>query len=167
LVGNVTGLNALKDTSNEVLQNLYGEGRKFAGGGAARHVERTEGFFKGLGLEGEDREAYISDMAKSGVAFVRTGVGWCIRNHTKPPVLNEIQPPCIGDLNCNPHTCKHSVVPESRKSDVISRYLNALKMLNSPEQTHLKSHWEAERDAYEAMLQQLGIEPKNLESADV
>jgi integrase len=165
LVGNVTGLNALKDTNNEILQSLYGEGHKFAGGGAALHVERTEGFFKGLGLEGEEREAYITEMAESGVALMRMGVGWCVRNHTKPPVLNEIQPPCIGDLNCNPHTCKYSVVPESRKSDVINRYLNALKMLNTPDQAHLKSHWEAERDAFAAMLQQLGIDPESLESA--
>lgn len=166
LIGNVTGLNALKNTNNEILQSLYGEGRKFAGGGAALHVERTEGFFKGLGLEGEEREAYITNMAKSGVALVRTGVGWCGRNHTKPPVPNEVLPPCIGDLNCNPHTCKHSIVPESRKSDVISHYLNAIKMLKSPDQAHLKSHWEAKRDAYAAMLKDLGIDPESLERDD-
>src|SRR6185295_7775412 len=54
LVGNATGLLALKGANFDIIQDLYGEGRKFAGGGAALHVRRTEAFFRGIGLEGED-----------------------------------------------------------------------------------------------------------------
>jgi hypothetical protein len=166
LVRNATGLNALKDARYEIVQDLYGEGRKFAGGGAALHVERTEAFFQGIGLEGSARRAYLEEFAKSGVVVIRTGVGWCTRNHVDPQKLKDAPPPCIGDLQCNPHTCKYSVVPESRKSEVIRNYLNALQKINSPSQAFLKAHWEAERDSYAAMLRQLGIDPDKLLKED-
>jgi integrase len=165
LLGTATGLNAMKDANLFLAIDLYGQDQRFAGGGAALHVERTEAFFRGIGLEGDAREKYIEKLARSGVNAIRTGVGWCVRNHVDPEKLKESPPPCIGDLNCNPHTCVHSVVPESRKSEVIARYRNAAKQLASPDQSHLTSHWQAELDAYSAMLQQLGVDPKSLPAA--
>lgn len=162
LVGNATGLRALKNANVEVAIDLYGEGRRFAGGGAALHVERTEAFFRGIGLEGKAREKYIEKLSESGGSEIRTGVGVCLRNHVDPQKLKEAPPPCIGDLNCNPHSCVYSVVPEGRKADVIARYRYADKQLGSPDQRHLRSHWEAELRAYAAMLQQLGIDPTTL-----
>jgi hypothetical protein len=94
-------------------------------------------------------------------------VGWCVRNHVDPQKLKEAPPPCIGDLNCNPHTCTHSVVPESRKADVIARYRYAAKQLASPDQVHLIPHWEAELAAYGAMLEKLGIDPQELPVAGI
>ncbi len=160
LVGNSVGLHAIRQANKSVANDLYGQGKRFAGGGAALHVEKTEAFFRGIGLEGKAREKYIEKLARSGVNAIRTGVGWCVRNHVDPQKLKEAPPPCIGDLNCNPHTCTHSVVPESRKSEVIARYRNAAKQLASPDQSHLTSHWQAELDAYSAMLQQLGLDPR-------
>jgi integrase len=162
IVENATGLNAMKDAKLQVVHALYGEGRKFAGGGAAIHVERTEGFFAGQGLYGESRENYLNKFAEFGGTMIRTGVGWCIRNHVDPRKLKEELPPCIGDLNCNPHTCSHSVVPESRAADVIDQYRNAVKNLNSPDQTHLRKHWEFERNSFASMLKQLGYDPENI-----
>jgi len=165
IVANATGLRALRDANVEVAKDLYGEGRRFAGGGAALHIKRTEGFFRGIGLEGKDREKYIEKLSESGGTEIRTGVGFCLRNHVDPKKLAEAPPPCIGDLQCNPHTCTHSVVPESRKAEVIARYRNAAKQLDSSDQSHLRSHWEAELNAFAAMLQQLGIDHQNLPSA--
>ncbi len=162
LVANASGLNAVRRASSEILHDIYGSNRNFAGGGAARHVERTEAFFTGLGLEGKDREAYIDNLAKSGVAIVHTAVGWCTRNHVEPKPDEKEVPPCIGDLACNPSACKHSVVPELRKFDVIRYYLNAVNKLESPEQIHLKSYWEKARDSFAAMLRQLGVDPNSL-----
>ncbi|HEY0375750.1 MAG TPA: tyrosine-type recombinase/integrase [Pyrinomonadaceae bacterium] len=162
IVENTTGINAMKDAHLQVVRALYSEGRQFAGGGAAIHVEKTEAFFSGLGLYGKSREKYIEKLAESGRSLIRTGVGWCTRNHVDPRKLKEEAPPCIGDLNCNPHTCKHSVVPESRAADVIDRYRNAVKKLNSPDQAHLKKHWEAERDSFASMLKQLGYDPESV-----
>lgn len=162
LVANATGLNAVNQANSEILHDLYGADRKFAGGGAARHVERTEAFFKGLSLEGKQRGKYIDNLAKSGVAIVPTAVGWCTRNHVESRPDEKEIPPCIGDLACNPSACKHSVVPELRKSDVIRLYLNAVNKLELPDQIHLKSYWEKTRDSYAAMLRQLGIDPNSL-----
>lgn len=122
LVANATGLNAKKAGNIDIANDLCGEGRRFAGGGAVLHIKRTEAFFRGVGLERKDREEYIERLARSGVTAIRTGVGWCVRNHVDPQKLKDAPPPCIGDLNCNPHTCIHSVVPESRKADEIARY---------------------------------------------
>lgn len=162
IVGNATGLNAMKDAKLQVMHALYGEGRKFAGGGAAIHVEKTEAFFAGQGLHGESRKKYINKFVDVGGIMIRTGVGWCIRNHVDPRKLKEEPPPCIGDLNCNPYVCKYSVVPESRAADLIDRYRNAVKNLNSPDQIHLKKHWEAERDSLASMLMQLGYDPESI-----
>jgi hypothetical protein len=162
IVENTTGMNAVKDAKLQVVRALYGEDRKFAGGGAAIHVEKTEAFFVGLGLYGESREKYITKFTEFGGTLIRTGVGWCTRNHVDPLKLKEEPPPCIGDLNCNPYICKYSVVPESRAADVIDQYRNAVKSLNSPNQTHLRKHWEAERDSLSSMLKQLGYDPESL-----
>jgi integrase len=162
IVGNITGLNAIRAAKSQVVHALYGEGRKFAGGGAAIHVERTEGFFKGAGLYGQSRERYINRFIEFGGTTVRTGVGWCTRNHVDPDKLKEDVPPCIGDLNCNPFTCKHSVVPESRLPDILDRYRNAIKKLNSPDQAFLRKHWEKERDSLASMLMQLGQDPERV-----
>jgi hypothetical protein len=162
IVENATGMNAVKDARLQVVRALYGEGRKFAGGGAAIHVERTEAFFAGQGLSGESRVKYINQFAEFGGTLIRTGVGWCTRNHVDPRKLKEEPPPCIGDLNCNPYVCKYSVVPESRVADVIDQYRNAVKNLNSPDQIHLRKHWAAERDSLASMLRQLGYDPESL-----
>lgn len=165
LLGTTIGSYAVKEANVFLAMDLYGPGKKFAGGGAALHIEKTEAFFRGIGLEGKAREKYIEKLARSGVSLIRTGVGWCVRNHVDPQKLKEAPPPCIGDLNCNPHTCSYSVVPESRKSDVIARYLNAAKQLAAPDQSHLTSHWEAELRNLSAMLEQLGVDPKSLPAA--
>ncbi len=165
IVANATGMRAFQAARVKMANDLYGEGRRFAGGGAALHVKRTEAFFKGIGLEGKAREKYIAKLSESGGNEIRTGVGYCLRNHVDPQKLKEAAPPCIGDLNCNPHTCVHSVVPEGRRADVIARYRNAAKQLASPDQSHLKTHWQAELEAYSAMLEQLGIDPQSLPEA--
>jgi integrase len=162
IVENATGLNAVKDAKLQIVRALYGEGRKFAGGGAAIHVERTEAFFAGMGLYGESRRRYLNKFTEFGGTLIRTGVGWCTRNHVDPRKLREEPPPCIGDLNCNPYLCEHSVVPESRAADVIDQYRNAMKKLNSPDQAFLRKHWEAERDSLANMLKQLGYDPESL-----
>ena len=94
--------------------------------------------------------------------LVKTGVGYCTRNHIEP-LKEEGVPPCIGDLNCNPHICKHSVVTESRKDDVIRNYLDAKRKINEPDQIYLKEHWIKVRDSYAAMLEQLDINPEQFE----
>jgi hypothetical protein len=162
IVENATGVNAMKDAKIQVVRALYGEGRRFAGGGAAIHVEKTEAFFAGQGLYGELRERYINKFVEFGGTLIRTGIGWCTRNHVDPSKLKEEPPPCIGDLNCNPYICKHSVVPESRAADVIDQYRNAVKNLNSPDQAFLIKHWKAERDSLASMLKQLGYDPESL-----
>jgi hypothetical protein len=161
IVGNATGLNATRDARLQIVRDLYGEGRKFAGGGAAIHVAKTEAFFRGLGLYGESREKYCVRLTEFGGTLIRTGVGLCTRNHVDPLKLKEDLPPCIGDLNCNPHTCKHSVVPESRLPDIIDRYRYAVKQLSSPDQAFLRSHWEKERDSFASMIRQLGYDPES------
>jgi integrase len=162
IVENATGLNAMKDAKLQVMHALYGEGRKFAGGGAAIHVEKTEAFFSGQGLYGESRGKYIKKYVEFGGSMIRTGVGWCTRNHVDPRKLKEEPPPCIGDLNCNPYACKYSVVPESRAADLIDRYGNAVRNLHSPDQIYLRKHWEAEQDSLASMLRQLGYDPESL-----
>jgi hypothetical protein len=167
IVANAVGLRAFRSAKTKVANDLYGEGRRFAGGGAALHVKRTEAFFAGIGLEGKAREKYIEKFSKSGGNEIRTGVGYCLRNHVDPKKLAEAPPPCIGDLQCNPHTCVHSVVPEGRKADVIARYRYASRQLSSPDQQYLRSHWEAEVAAYAAMLEQLGVDAKAVLSSGI
>jgi integrase len=161
LVGNAVGFNALQSAKYEVLKDLYGEGRRFAGGGAALHVEKTEAFFKGIGLAGRDRNEYILKLTNTGIMPVRTGLGWCTRNHTNPPPEEET-PPCIGDLNCNPHICKHSVVPESRKEELIRNYIDATQKIKQTEYSHLKKYWEQVRNSFASMLQKLGVNTESV-----
>lgn len=161
LLGTATYIETTKEANLEIFKGLFSEDAEFAGGGAEIHKKRSEGFFRGMGLEGEAREEYIRKMAESGITPVRTGIGWCTRNHINSPI-NEDPPPCIGDLNCNPHTCKHSVVPKSRLSDIKRHFFHAVKMLADPDQQFRREYWKATYDSYGAMLRNFGIDLNEL-----
>lgn len=162
LMANATGLNAMMDAKVEVIMDLYGEGKKFAGPAAPAHQQRTEAFFEGQGLHGKDRERYLRGLARSGIQVVKTGIGFCTRNHADPTQLKEYVPPCLGDLECNPHTCKHSLVPERNAPIVINLYKDTMKNLSDPEMAHLQQRNERQKDSLQAMLGQLGIDPEKV-----
>jgi|GEM_PF-2474331 len=94
----------------EVLNDLYGENKLFAGGGGEAHKARIDAWFKGNGLYGENRALYIKKLANSNISLMTTSIGICTYNFIKNE-NGEAPPPCFGDYSCDPD-CPNHVISE-------------------------------------------------------
>ncbi|WP_418607359.1 hypothetical protein ACNSN2_11075 [Pseudoalteromonas sp. US3C1013] len=113
-----------------ILQEIYGENCKFAGGAAETHKARIDTFFSGLGLFGKDREHYIKSLAQKGVEIMPTSIGGCTKNFIVAPKESVKPPPCYGDFQCDPD-CENHLISESCKPALQSRYEMAVKKAGS------------------------------------
>lgn len=107
----------------EVLMDMYGEGKNFAGGGSEIHRTKIDAWFKGVGLFGEHRKKYIRKMAESNITFMPTSIGLCTHNfiETQDGVK---PPPCYGDYSCDPN-CPNHVISEGCASALKDRERHA------------------------------------------
>lgn len=142
----------IKEARTEMLQNIYGENARVAGAGAAKHVERTEDFFRGIGVSGEDRDDYLARLAESGVPMVPTGFGLCGCNHADVEAVEKDPPPCYGDYRCRPDICEHAVITEDSIPSIQKRYEHACKQVEAPDQAHARKHWISVRDSLKELL---------------
>ncbi|PPI82985.1 hypothetical protein KEHDKFFH_17005 [Marinobacter maroccanus] len=117
----------------EVLTDLFGADKKFAGGGGAQHKYRIDAWFKGAGLFGEQRAKYISRLANSNISLMPTSIGVCTHNFVEKDNGQET-PPCYGDFSCDPD-CPNHVISEGCSSALKDRQMHAEeKAGESPEQ---------------------------------
>ncbi len=94
----------------DVLNDLYGENKHFAGGGGEAHKTRIDAWFKGNGLFGENRVRYIKKLANSNISLMTTSIGICSHNFITNE-NGEAPPPCFGDYSCDPD-CPNHVISE-------------------------------------------------------
>lgn len=160
LIAQATGTT---EARTEVLQNIFGENAKVAGAGAAKHVKRTEDFFRGIGVSGEERKEYIRQLGRSGMPVVPTGFGLCGCNHSKidPEEEKEDLPPCYGDHQCRPSICDHAIVTKDSLPSIKKRYEKACKMVESPEQAYAREQWVEMRDNLRGMIE--SVEPEHFQ----
>ncbi|MBD1388860.1 site-specific integrase [Neiella sp. HB171785] len=98
----------IADSREEVLTDIYGEGKNFAGGGAEGHTRRIDAWFKGKGLFGEDRQNYIKKLARSNISLMPTSIGICTFNFEEAED-GSLPPPCYGDYGCDPDCDNHLI----------------------------------------------------------
>ena len=138
------------------LIEVYGEGKKFAGGAAEKHVARVEEFFTGMSLFGEDREKYIRHLAKTNTSTIPTSIGGCTRNHNEKCIKEEEKPRCYGDYMCDPE-CSNHLIPESSGPLLRQREEHARTQSEKPEQSHYKKIWIELADTLNKQIKKLEI----------
>ena len=151
LLSTAAGADAVSRVKKEQVNSLFGAGRGFAGGGAERHREKVEAYFAGMGLEGKEREEFISNIA-SHVSVYASGIGFCSLN-----LLNDRDtsaPPCLGDLQCNPSDCSNSVVPEYNRPAIEIRLEKCDEAEASGQFVDIE-RLQRLKKAYSSMLEQL------------
>ncbi|MEX3942117.1 hypothetical protein AB4Y44_21655 [Paraburkholderia sp. BR10937] len=151
LLSTVVGVDAVSRVKKEQVSSLYGAGSGFAGGGADKHREKVEAYFAGMGLEGKERDAFISKIAPH-VSVYASGIGFCSLN-----LLNDRDssaPPCLGDLQCNPFDCSNSVVPAYNRPAIEIRLQKCDDLLASGDFVD-GQRLQRLSDAYSGMLKQL------------
>ncbi len=140
----------------EMLETIYGRNAVVAGGGAAKHIERTEDFFRGMGLSSDhDRDEYVQRLAASGVPLVPTGFGLCGCTSASSVEDAADPPPCFGDYNCRPDICRHSVVPKEMKNSLLARLEHAESQLDRPDQAYARRHWTEMRRILTSLISSL------------
>lgn len=141
--------------SEEIAESLWGEKKRFAGGGAEKHVQRTEAFFQGMGLSGEERAEYIRNRAKQGIPLFVTGTGVCNKNFSSPEKVLNSPPPCLGDLHCNPFDCDNAITPETHRTAIEKRLSNAQTKALEAVDVGVREFHSSLATRYQAMLSQL------------
>lgn len=144
-----------------VLQEIYGEDSKFAGGAAENHKARIDAFFSGLGLFGKDRERYIKSLAQKGVEIMPTSIGGCTKNFIAAPNESAKPPPCYGDFQCDPD-CENHLISESCKPALQSRYEMALKKAGSALNEESAVVWRGLSENLQKHLSKLRIDIKEI-----
>lgn len=147
--------------SEEIAESLWGENKHFAGGGAEKHVQRTEAFFQGMGLSGEERVEYIHNRAKQGIPLFFTGTGVCGKNFSSPDKVRDNPPPCLGDLRCNPFDCDNAITPETHRIAIELRLLKARNQAFQAIDADVQQFHRSLEVRYQSMLDQLDCVDNN------
>ncbi|MPV64610.1 site-specific integrase [Burkholderia sp. BE17] len=103
--------NRLATSRHESLASVLAEDAKFAGGGGEAHKARIDAFFNGMALFGKEREAYIKELARTGVTLMPTSIGHCDKNFLE--LADNENPPCYGDHRCDPDCSSHVITARS------------------------------------------------------
>ncbi len=121
-----------------MMNDLYGEDARFAGGGAETHKVRIDAFFAGMGLFGEARVDYIRQLARRSSRFQPTSIGGCVRNFDLP--VHDEAPPCYGDYECDPDCASH-VITERGGLALQARRSHALAKADNERDPKFKVIW--------------------------
>lgn len=137
----------------DATKELFSVNAPVAGGGAEEFRKRRKAFFEGEAAAGRSEEETMKRLAKLGLPFVSVGGGYC---GGKRPIVNkdgsQKLPPCLGQLQCNPHHCHQAVVTQSHAHHWRTIYRQNKELAASPSMAHAKEHLEAAaREAAEVL----------------
>lgn len=104
-------IRAIEAANLEVMRQVYHPDAPIAGGGAAQHKARCAAFFKGMALRGAGVDEVLCQLAKQGLPLMDVGAGLC--QGQVRVVIDGVKtdPPCVGQLRCNPVRCPNGIIP--------------------------------------------------------
>jgi hypothetical protein len=129
-----------------------------AGPGAEAFKERRRNFFGTLAA-GKSVEEVLDDMAEQGLPFVDVGLDSCggIRKiEQKNGTI--IDPPCIGQLECNPMQCSNAIITKMHIPIWQKMYSDNMKRLNDSQMAHARLKFERHIAEARRVLQELGVQ---------
>ncbi len=140
---------AMQTANQEVVYATYHPDSPVAGPDADNFKKRRKEFFTGWLAAGISVEDVLNDLASKGLPFVDVGLGNCGgRKKIEQIDGSSVDPPCIGQLKCNPMQCKNAVITKMHLPIWRKMLEENLKRLNDPLMAHARP--EIERHIVEA-----------------
>lgn len=106
---------AITDANEIVLRDLYHPDSPITGGGAEKHMKRRTAYFQGIVSQSKTIDEFLrAEALENMMPLTDVGLGYC-QGRIKV-VIDGIKtdPPCIGELRCNPIRCPNAVIPEHK-----------------------------------------------------
>ncbi|HWT03141.1 MAG TPA: hypothetical protein VN256_23015 [Pyrinomonadaceae bacterium] len=108
-IGADSAQKAIQAANLEFTRQIYHPDAPVAGGGAEQLKMRRAAYFKGMAIHEVDDE--LRQLAMRGSALADVGVALC--QGQKEIVVDGVKedPPCMGQLRCNPVRCSNGIIP--------------------------------------------------------
>lgn len=145
MYGNLAGTateKAVEDANRKFVEQIYHPDALVTGGGAELHKKRRAAYFSGMAIRGLNQEDVIKALAKRGMPMTDVGTALCTGQRTI--VLDGVKkdPPCIGQLRCNPILCSNAIIPEYKQQAWRRVAIENRRRATDPEYSHASSHFE-------------------------
>lgn len=151
-IGSEATARAVEDANAEAIRQVFHPNAPLAGGGAEQLKARRAAFFQGMALQGHDADDVLRELARQGFVLMDVGAALCLGQ--KKIVVDGVKadPPCIGQLRCNPVRCSNGVIPlyklsTWRRSSQVNR-----ERAKDPERAHAASYFEEAADEADAVV---------------
>jgi integrase len=144
---------AIEAANLEVMRQVFHPDAPIAGGGATQHKARCAAFFKGMALQGADVDEVLRQLAKKGLPLTDVGAGLC-QGQVKVVIDGvKTDPPCIGQLRCNPVRCPNGVIPLYKLPAWRRISDENMKRAQDPELAHAASYHKEAAEEADAVVQ--------------
>lgn len=164
--GNLGQLALVRATGGEKaaldsVKELFSSGARIGGGGAEEFKARRDVYFQGWAARGYTEEQVIQIIARDGLPFVSVGGGFCGGRRPSPQREGKSGklPPCLGQLQCNPHDCHQGLVTPSHAPHWIGIARENEARAGDPDLAHSKEQLEEAARTAREVLKDIGIDP--------
>ncbi|MDO1447418.1 tyrosine-type recombinase/integrase [Rhodocytophaga aerolata] len=149
---------AINRVNKDIINSLYHPEAPVAGPNAEEFKQRREDFFKGWQAAGVPIEEVMEDLVSKGIPFVDVGLGFCGGKRKIEYADGTVEePPCKGNLQCNPTKCKNAIITKMHIPIWKDVYVKNKKKLNDPYMAYAKKEIQAIVTEAENVLKNLGI----------
>ncbi|MFD4928737.1 tyrosine-type recombinase/integrase [Peribacillus butanolivorans] len=160
LFSNATAIDYVK---KEIVYDLYHPDSPVAGKNSEAFKNRRKAYYQGMQAEGFTIEEILELLQIKGVPFADVGLGYC--GGKKEIILTDgtkEQPPCIGQLKCNPARCQNAIIPSSKIPHWANVYKHNKKMLEDPYFAHAKREHQEFMEEAKVVLTYLNVNVEEL-----
>lgn len=121
---------------------VFDPNQKIYGGAAGEIDERRISFFKGMTDAGFERDRLIETLVNNSIGLVNVGLAYC--TGAKSEKIGGEQPPCLGQLKCNPSACSNSIITKDVHGPAWKAMLvESRSRAKDPRFAYAKDHFEA------------------------
>jgi len=146
------------EVKREMIESIYSPNAVVVGEGAANFIKSRTEFFVGEINKGKTEMEIMNNLLKRDLPFADVGLGLCGGKNTFSNDEGvEVQPPCIGQLQCNPLRCKNAIIPEYKIEHWIAHRDMNQKMLNSRKFSHATEYLNRQVNEANQVLAMLGF----------
>jgi integrase len=161
LVNNATAIRSVK---KEIVYDLYHPDSPVAGKNSEDFKERRKAYFQGMMAEGWEEEELMEYLSAKGVPFADVGLGYC--GGKKEIVLKngqKEQPPCVGQLKCNPARCHNALILRNKIPHWKATYKQHKQMMDDPLFAHAYEEHKAFMEEARRVLINLGVKVEEVQ----
>ncbi|MCZ8022857.1 MAG: tyrosine-type recombinase/integrase [Cyclobacteriaceae bacterium] len=142
----------------ELIESIYSPKAVIVGEGAPNFLKYRMDFFAGEIQKGKTEKEIMNDLIKRDLPFADVGLGLCGGKNTfQNDEGVEVQPPCIGQLQCNPLRCKNAIIPKYKIEHWLAHRNKNQEMLDSGKFPHAKEYLNRQIEEANLVLTKLEI----------